>query len=146
MIVVCTRTLIFFIVLWLLLKLMGKRQIGELTAIEFISAMMLSELAIMPMSDPDVPLLYGILPVLLIGSCEVLIAAICKKFGAARRLIQGEPVPLVRCGAILQENCVRARISEDEIMMTLRCEGYSGLDQVSEVTLERTGRMSVLPK
>lgn len=146
MVVVCLRTLIFFILLWLLFKLMGKRQIGELTMIEFISAMMLSELAIMPMSDPDVPLLYGIMPVVLIGAFEVLVAAACRRSPRIRAFLQGEPIILVRDGRILQKNCDTSRISEDEIMMTLRIEGYAALSEVSLVTLERTGKMSVLAK
>lgn len=145
MLVVCIRTLVFFCVLWLLMRLMGKRQMGEVTVIEFVSAMMLSEMAVLPMSDPDVPLLYGVMPILLISSCEVLTAELCKRSRRMRTLLRGDPIPLVKDGILLYHNCARARISVDEIYEAMRSQGYGDLSEVSDVTLERTGRISVLP-
>lgn len=146
MLTVCIRTLVFYILLTALMRLMGKRQIGEMTMPEFVSAILLSELAVLPMTDPDVPLLYGVAPILLIACCEVIISALCRSSRGFRKLVQGEPIPLVKNGMILEANCAKARVSEDDIMTTVRCEGYDSLAQVSDVTLERTGKMSVLPK
>ncbi len=146
MLTVCIRTLVFYVLLTALMRLMGKRQIGELTMPEFVSAILLSELAVLPMTDPDVPLLYGIAPILLIACCEVVVSALCRKSAGFRRLVQGDPIPLVQGGRLIEANCAKARVSKDDIMTTVRCEGYASLNEVSDVTLERTGKMSVLPK
>lgn len=146
MLILIIRTVLAYLFLMLTVRLMGKRQIGELQMTEFISAILLSELAAMPMTDRDVPLLHGMLPILLIGCIEVLLAFICEKFPAFRHLVEGRPVTLVQNGAFLQENLERTRISREEVLSQIRQNGYADIAEVDTVILEQTGKMSVLPK
>ena len=129
----------------LVVRLMGKRQIGELQMTEFISAILLSELAALPMTDRDVPLAHGLLPLLVIGSLEVTVAFFCAKSRTFRRLVEGNPVELVRGGAFVQRNLDKTRISREEVLAQIRQSGYRGLEEVDAVILEQTGKMSVLP-
>ena len=130
----------------LVVRLMGKRQIGELQMTEFISAILLSELAVLPMTDRDVPLLHGLLPLLVIGCLEVIVAFFCAKSRTFRHLVEGNPVELVRGGAFLQDNLDKTRISREEVLAQIRQNGYRGLEEIDVVLLEQTGKMSVLPK
>lgn len=139
------RTGISYFLLLCIVRLMGKRQIGELQMTEFISAMLLSQAAVFPMTDPDIPLLYGILPLLCIGSFEVILSMLCIKSTRFRHFLEGKPIPLVENGSYVQQNLLRTRISREEVLSQIRNNGYTGLEEVDKVILEPTGNMSVLP-
>lgn len=139
------RTGISYFLLLCIVRLMGKRQIGELQMTEFISAMLLSQAAVFPMTDPDIPLLYGILPLLCIGSFEVILSMLCTKSTRFRHFLEGKPIPLVENGSYVQQNLLRTRISREEVLSQIRSNGYTGLEEVDKVILEPTGNMSVLP-
>lgn len=139
------RTFLFFVVLNLGMRLMGKRQIGELQLTEFVSAVMLSELALLPITEPDTPLLYGLMGVVLLCSLEVINAFFCRKSAAYRRVLEGRPMVLVSRGRIQTENLTRGRISTDELFAAIRIAGYRGPSEVDYVILEQNGAISVLP-
>ena len=145
MTVILFRTGISYLLLLCVVRLMGKRQIGELQMTEFISAMLLSQAAVFPMTDPDIPLLFGILPLVCIGSLEVILAMLCAKSTAFRHFLEGKPITLVENGAYLDDNLTRTRISREEVLSQIRNNGYTGLEEVDKVILEPTGNMSVLP-
>lgn len=139
------RTVFAYLALMLIVRLMGKRQIGELQMTEFISAILLSEIAALPITDRDIPLLYGLLPLCVIGSFEVILALLCRKFRPLRRLLEGRPIELVHNGHFLQRNLTRTRISQEEVEAQIRINGYRSIAEVDCVYLEQTGKMSVLP-
>lgn len=139
------RTVLAYLALMLIVRLMGKRQIGELQMTEFISAILLSEIAALPITDRDIPLLYGILPLCIIGTFEVILALLCRKFRPLRRLLEGRPIELVHNGHFLQQNLTRTRISQEEVEAQIRINGYRSIAEVDCVYLEQTGKMSVLP-
>ena len=142
---ILVRTGISYLLLLCVVRLMGKRQIGELQMTEFISAMLLSQAAVFPMTDPDIPLLFGIIPLVCIGSLEVILAMLCAKSTAFRHFLEGKPITLVENGAYLESNLTRTRISREEVLSQIRNNGYTGLEEVDKVILEPTGNMSVLP-
>ena len=140
------RTVLFYIILSVLVRLMGKRQIGELQLPEFTAAILLSELAALPITDRDIPILHGILALAVVVSLEVIVSFICRKCPRIRKLLDGEPVFLIYKGEVLEHNLTRTRISLDEIFAQVRNDGYSDISEVEYVILEQTGKMSVLPK
>ena len=146
MTIILVRTVLSYFILLLIVRLMGKRQIGELQMTEFISAILLSEIASLPLTDLDIPLAYGIVPLCIIGSFEVILALLCRKYAFFRHLLEGSPVPLVKNGAYLEQNLTKTRISRDEIDAQIRNNGFAGIEEVDAVILEQTGKMSVLPK
>ena len=139
------RTVISYLLLLCIVRLMGKRQIGELQMTEFISAMLLSQAAVIPMTDPDIPLLYGVLPLLCIGSFEVILSMLCTKSTRFRHFLEGKPIPLFENGSYVTQNLLRTRISKEEVLSQIRSNGYAGTEEVDKVILEPTGNMSVLP-
>jgi len=140
------RTVLAYIILLGTVRLMGKRQIGELQMTEFISAILLSEIASLPLTDRDIPLLYGIVPLCVIGSFEVILALLCRKFAPFRHFLEGKPIELVKNGVYLEQNLTKTRISREEIDAQIRINGFASIREVDTVTLEQTGKMSVLPK
>lgn len=144
--VILIRTVIFYIVLTLIMRLMGKRQIGEIQISEFVAAVMLSELAALPITDRDIPLFHGLVSLVALGSLEVITAFACRKIPRLRKALYGEPIILVAGGKISNKGLDKARITLDEVLAVIRSEGYKSLDDVYCVILEQTGKISVLPK
>jgi uncharacterized membrane protein YcaP (DUF421 family) len=141
-----TRTLFFYLALIFLTRLMGKRQLGELQITEFISVVMLSELASFPINDRDIPPFFGIIPLFTVAALEIIISFICRKSPVVRSVVEGKPIVLMAKGEIIQENLTKSRISLDEIFAELRSQGYADISEINCVILEHTGKMSILPK
>ena len=89
------RTVIFYILLNILLKIMGKRQIGELEVSELVSTLLISEIAAAPLTDGDIPILYSIIPILLICATEISIAFIKNKLPRVKRAVEGRSVYII---------------------------------------------------
>ena len=145
MTVIFVRSIIFFIILGLSMRLMGKRQIGEIELTEFVTAVMLSELAALPVTDTDIPLTHGIVAVGVIVSLEIIIAFICRKSPLIRGVLDGRPLILAAKGRVIEKNLTKARISTDELFASIRGAGLKGMEEVSYVILEQTGAVSVIP-
>lgn len=143
MTVVLFRTVIFYVFLTLMMRLMGKRQMGEMQLPEFASAVMLSELAVLPITDRDIPLLHGIVALGTLGALEVMTAFICRANPRLRRALYGEPIVLVNNGKILNKNMEKARVSIDELLGAVRVSGCKKINDVYCVILEQSGKFSV---
>ena len=146
MTIITIRAFIFYILLTLMMKLMGKRQIGEMQLSELVTTVLLSELAVLPVTDVDVPLLQGLIPLLLISSLEVVISFISRKSQKFRVLLNGNPITLYENNRYIEQNLTKARVSREDIEAQVRINGFKSVDMVDSVILERTGKMSVLPK
>ncbi len=146
MAVIVVRSLIFYILLTLMMKLMGKRQIGEMQLSELVTTVLLSELAVLPVTDTDIPLLHGLMPLLLISALEVIVSFACRKSKRFLKLLNGDPIILYEHGKFIQPNLTKARVSAEDVEAQVRINGFESLKEVKRVMLERTGKMSVMPK
>ncbi len=146
MTVILIRSFVFYILLMLMMKLMGKRQIGEMQLSEFVTTVLLSELAVLPVTDTDIPIIHGVIPVLLISSTEVIIAFVSQKSKKFRVLLNGNPITLYENDGFINKNLIKARMSEEDVEAQVRINGFDNMSEVKQVILERTGKMSVLPK
>ena len=146
MTIIVIRAFVFYILLTAMMKLMGKRQIGEMQLSELITTVLLSELAVLPVTDSDIPLLHGILPLLMISSIEVIVSFISQKSKKFRVFLNGNPITLYENDAYIDKNLVVARVSTEDVEAQVRINGFASLKEVNKVILERTGKMSVLPK
>ena len=140
------RTLFFYFLLTVSTRFMGKRQLGEVQITEFISVVLLSELAALPIADRDIPPLFGIIPLLTVASLEIIISFICRKSPSFRSVVEGKPIVLMAKGEIVQQNLTKARISLDEIFAETRAQGFGDISQINYIILEQTGKISILPK
>jgi len=139
------RTIILYLVLILSMRLMGKRQIGQMEAGEFVVAMLIADLAAVPMQDSSIPLLSGLVPLITVLGLELVLSFLVLKSVALRRLLCGKPVILIDNGKVLQENLRRTRLTLDELVSHLRQKDILDLNTVQYAILETDGNLSVFP-
>lgn len=128
------------------MRVMGKRQIGEMQPSELVVAIMISDLASVPMQSIDIPLLSGIVPVLTLLVGEVTMSFICLKSRRARRYITGEPSIVVYKGHVNEGELERLRFNLNDLLEQLRIAGYADISEVQAAVLETNGQLSVLQK
>ncbi len=145
MILAYLRTIILYLVLILSMRLMGKRQIGQMEAGEFVVAMLIADLAAVPMQDSSIPLLSGLVPLMTVLGLELVLSFLVLKSVALRRLLCGKPVILIDNGKVLQENLRRTRLTLDELVSHLRQKDILDLNTVQYAILETDGNLSVFP-
>lgn len=145
MIISYIRTLILYLVLILSIRMMGKRQIGEMEASEFVVTMLVANLAAIPMQDAGIPLYSGLMPILIVMSSELVLSGLILHSVVVRRLLCGKPVILIQEGKILQDNLRRTRVSLDELTGHLREKDVLDISTVQYAILETDGNLSVFP-
>lgn len=139
------RTVFLYLVLILVIRLMGKRQIGEMEPAEFVVTMLVANLAAIPMQDGGIPLFSGLVPIFTVLGMELVLSAASLKSVVIRRLLCGKPVILIDGGKILQDNLLAARITLDELTGHLREKDILDVTQVQYAILETDGQLSVFP-
>ena len=139
------RTILLYLVLLGAIRFMGKRQIGQMEASEFVVAMLVADLAAIPMQDVAIPLYAGLVPILTVLGAELVLAGICLRSIRFRRLLCGKPVILIENGRILQKNLRRTRVTIDELMGHLREKDVLDVRTIQYAILETNGNLSVFP-
>ena len=139
------RTIILYFLIMVGLRLMGKRQIGELEPSELVLTMMISDLATVPMQDFGIPLLAGVIPILTLLSISMLLSQISLRHLRFRAMVCGTPSVLIRNGELQQDAMRRNRYTLDELLEELRGQGISDISEVKYAVLENSGQLSVLP-
>ena len=145
MITAFCRTIILYFILMAGLRLMGKRQIGELEPSELVLTLIISDLAAVPMQDFGIPLVNGLFPIATLLCLSMLLSFFSLKSVRFRALVCGRPTVIIREGKVLQQNMARNRFTVDELLEQLRSQGYSDLSAVKYAILETSGQVSVLP-
>ena len=125
---------------------MGKRQIGQLEVSDLVSTLLLSELAALPIENHDIPLLYAVIPTVLLMSIEIFTAALQGKFPKLKNLFSPRPSILIRMGAPDFAELKKCRMSSDELLIALRKSGTTDISEVAYAILEQDGSVSVLPR
>ena len=139
------RTVILYLVLIAVIRLMGKRQIGQMEPSEFVVTMLVANLASIPMQDGGIPLYSGLVPILTVLGVELVLSALSLRSVKFRRLLCGKPVILIENGNILQENLRSTRVTLDELTGHLREKDVLDLTSVQYAILETNGNLSVFP-
>lgn len=139
------RTVILYFLIMTGLRLMGKRQIGELEPGELVLTMMISDLATVPMQDFGIPLLAGVIPILTLLALSMLLSQLSLTSLRFRALACGTPSILIREGVLQQEAMRKNRYTLDELLEELRGQGITGVEEVKYAVLENSGRLSVFP-
>ncbi len=145
MIIAFVRTLVLYLALILVLRLMGKRQVGQMEPSELVVAMLLADLASIPMQDITMPMYYGLIPIFTVLGLELLLSVLTLRSIKLRKLLCGKPVILIENGKLLQENMRKTRISIDELTGMLRQKDVLELSTVQYAILETDGELSVFP-
>ncbi len=138
------RTMVLYFVLVLTVRLMGKRQIGEMEPAEFVVTMLIANLAAIPMQDIAIPLFSGLVPILVILGIELILSVLTMRSIKIRKLLCGKPVILIENGKILEENLTATRVNLDELTAHLREKDIFDLAQIKYAILETNGQLSTL--
>ena len=139
------RTVVLYLVLIAVIRMMGKRQIGEMEPSEFVVTMLVANLASIPMQDGGIPLYSGLVPILTVLGVELILTALSMRSVKLRQLLCGKPVILIENGKILQKNLRSTRITLDELTELLRGKDVLSPETVQYAILETNGNLSVFP-
>ena len=139
------RTIILYLVLILVIRLMGKRQIGQMEPSEFVVTMLVANLAAIPMQDGAIPLYTGVIPILTVLGMELTLTYLSLRSVFLRKLLCGKPVILMENGNILQGNLRKTGVTLDELTGHLREKGILDFQSVQYAILETNGNLSVFP-
>ena len=140
------RSIIIYFFLLVAMRLMGKRQLGELQPFEFAITLVASELACIPMSDPTIPIIYGIIPVFTLFIVHIIITKLASKSVRFRKVLNGKPVVIIEKGNILPEVMKELNMDTDDLMEALRGKDIFNPADVEFAIIETNGSMTVLPK
>lgn len=146
MLISFVRTIILYILVVAALRIMGKRQIGQLQPSELVVTMMISELASIPMENVGTPLANGVIPILTLIIAEAAFSFLTLKSRKIRKIISGSPTVLIDKGRVLEKEMERLRFNIDDLMEELRTNGYSNLMDVEYAIMETNGMLSIIPK
>ena len=135
-----------YLFLLIVMRLMGKKQLGELQPFEFTIALIAAELACIPMSDTQVPILYGLVPIFTLFVVEFILTKIVKHSIKMRRIINGKPVIVITPDGIDFEAINKLDMTVHDIMESIRSKDYTSPEEIEWAIIETNGDMSVVPK
>lgn len=146
MFIVFFRTIIIYFIIIICLRIMGKRQLGELQPSEFVIAILISNIATLSIEDTDVPLLGAIVPIITLMSSEVILSYITLRSSKVQTMVTGNPVVVIRDGKIDQKSMRNLRFSIEDLMSQLRINGVFDIREVAWAIVETNGKLTVYQK
>ena len=146
MITLIFRTLLVYIFLILIMRLMGKRQIGELEVTDLVATLLLSEIASLPITDPNIPVLHALIPMIVLLSLEVFSSYILLRAPRLKNFLSASPTILIKDGVLDQAALIATRLSIEELMSEIRQQGFCSLACVWYAILEKDGQLTILPR
>ncbi len=146
MLTVMIRSIILYTIVVITMRLMGKRQIGQLQPFELAIAVMISDLASLPMQDLKIPLVYGIIPIVTLLFLQTIITYIELKSEKSRSIICGNPSILIMHGKLDVSELKNQRLTFNDLIEELRLKGFYNISDVEFAILETNGQLSIIPK
>lgn len=140
------RAFIIYIFVIIAVRIMGKRQVGELKPHELVITILLSAVAVIPLEENSMPLANCLVPILLFISMEIITSVVSMKSLWFRNLLQGKPIFVIRKGKLDQNKLKQMRFTIDDIVDALRQKDIFDLSEVEDAVIETNGSLSVLPK
>ena len=146
MITLIFRTLLVYIFLIIIMRMMGKRQIGELEVTDLVATLLLSEIASLPITDPNIPVLHAIIPMIVLLSLEVFSSYILIRVPKLKNFLSASPTFLIKEGVLDQAALMASRLSIEELMSEIRQQGFCNLAYIWYAILEKDGQITILPR
>lgn len=146
MFVVMLKSIIIFLVVFFVIRLMGKRQIGEMQPFELVITLIIAEVACIPMNDPYIPLYYGLIPIITLATLHIVLSFVSRKSLKVRKILSGSSIVVVNPDGILFENLQKMNMNMDDLMEALRTAGYVDITQVAYAIFETNGKLCVVEK
>lgn len=142
----CLRVIALYLIVMVALRVMGKREIGQLSVFDFVVSVMMAELSTMPMEDPSIPFYLAPLAIAMLVVLQIVVAIVQMKSHRFRHWVDGEPTVLIEHGQIQDREMKKTRYTLSDLMMQLREKGVGNVADVEFAILETSGKLSVLPK
>ena len=146
MFVVFIKSTILFLVMLLVLRIMGKRQIGEMQPFELVITLVIAEVACIPMNDPYIPLYYGLVPIITLGALHLVLTLITRKSVRARNIISGRSVTAIDKSGIRYDNLKKMNINTIDLLESVRAAGYPDFNTIAYAIFETNGKLCVIEK
>ncbi len=146
MLLLFIRTILLYIIVLIVMRFMGKREISQLQPFELVISIMIADLATLPMADTGVPIFYGIIPILGLLFVHVIISILNLKSMMVRTIISGKPSILIYRGRIDEKKIIKENITINELQERLRTKDIFNLEDVEYAILETSGEITVIPK
>ena len=140
------RTLLLYIAVIAAIRLMGKRQIGDLDPSELVVTILVSDLAAVPMQDLGIPMVSGLVPIATLIVLEILLSFLALKSRPFRRLLNGQPAIIIRSGKLDIQKLRQMRLTTDEVIETLRKQNVASVADVKYGVIEPDGTLTVIPR
>ena len=140
------RTIILYYLIVIALRVMGKRQVGQLEPAELVVTMMISDLATIPMGHVSIPLMHGVIPILTLIVAEATVSFFTLKSRKFRKLMSGAPVILIQHGKVLEKQLEKLRLNLDDLMEELRVNGSPDITDIEYAIFETNGSLSIIEK
>lgn len=146
MLISFVRTIITYILVVIAVRIMGKRQVGQLEPSELVVTLMISDLATIPLGHVSIPLVHGIIPILTLIVAEATLSFLDLKSRRFRKLLSGAPVIVIQGGKVCQTEMEKLRLNFDDLMEMLRMQGSTDINDIEYGILETSGNLSVILK
>lgn len=145
-ITVITRTILFYILITIVYRFMGKREIGELGIVDLIVSILIAELAAISIDNLEDSIFLSVIPIILLVGIQIGMAKLSLRYGKIRNIFDGEPSVMINRGKVNFKEMVRQRYNLDDLLTQLREKGIKSIEEVDYAILETSGRLSVFPK
>ncbi|MPW27275.1 DUF421 domain-containing protein [Alkalibaculum sp. M08DMB] len=145
MLIVLLRTVILYLAVFFMIRIMGKRQVGEMQPNELVIAIMAAEIASTPLESVDIPLFYGLIPLFVMFFIEALMTFLILKNHVSRRILTGKPSLIMKDGVLQEGEMKRLRITISDLFEQARSHGYPKLHELKYIVFETNGDMSMIP-
>lgn len=146
MFVVFLKSLITFLVVFFVIRLMGKRQIGEMQPFELVITLIIAEVACIPMNDPYIPLYYGIIPIFTLATLHIILSLLSRKSVKVRKVLSGSSVIVIDKSGINYANMKKMNMNMDDLIEAVRTAGYVDFSQIAYAIFETNGQLCVVEK
>lgn len=146
MLIIFIRAAVLYTFIVIIIRIMGKKQIGEMQPTEFVLALVLADLSAVPMESLNTPILYGIIPILTLFIIEETLSYVALKSDKARGFIYGKPSIIIEHGKILEAELKKLNFNINDLLEQLRLSGFTSVDDVEFAILETNGQLSTVPK
>ena len=146
MLVVFTRAVILFVIVFLVIRLMGKRELSQIQPFEFVIIVLIADLASGPMSDRNMTTFYGIIPILALLVMYMILSFLLKTNKRVQNMVTGNPVLLIADGKIVETELKKQEYMIEDLMSQIRSRGVFKVQDVAYAILETNGNLSVIPK
>ena len=146
MLTLIIRAIVIYIIVLIVLRIMGKRQIAEMQPYELVATLIIADLACIPMTEITVPLLHGIVPLLALVTINFFVSLISIKSVTFRKIINGKPIIVIDTNGIRYKELKALNMTLNELYEGLRIAGYFSLNDISYAIVETNGSLSILPK